>query len=169
MAMKCPGCGAPMRLEAEKACLFCDYCGTIYYPDRNADGVRILGQASPYSCPVCATPLQQGALDEHPLAYCERCRGMLVEMPVFVDLIDVMRSRRAGPAATPHAGDPRDLNRKLACPGCHRPMNTHFYAGPGNIVIDDCSRCGWNWLDYGEITRIIAAPDRSYDEATTTF
>ena len=94
---------------------------------------------------------------------------MLVEMPVFVDLIEVMRWRRAGPAATPHPADPRDLNRKLACPGCHRPMDTHFDSGPGNVVIDDCSRCGWNWLDYGEITRIIAAPDRSYDEATTTF
>jgi Zn-finger nucleic acid-binding protein len=37
-------------------------------------------------------------------------------------------------------------------------MDTHYYAGPGNIVIDDCSGCRLNWLDYGELARIIHAP-----------
>jgi len=113
--------------------------------------------------------LQDGTLDDHPLAHWARCRGMLLEMPVFVDLIEVMRSRHSGPASMPKPADPRDLNRKLTCPRRHRPMDAHFYAGPANIVIDDCSRCELNWLDNGEITRIVAAPNRSYDEATTAF
>jgi Zn-finger nucleic acid-binding protein len=37
-------------------------------------------------------------------------------------------------------------------------MDTHYYAGPGNIVIDDCSFCHLNWLDYGELQRITRAP-----------
>jgi hypothetical protein len=94
---------------------------------------------------------------------------MLVEMDVFVDLIEWLRSHRSGPAAAATAADLRDLSRKIACPQCHRPMDTHFYAGPGNIVIDDCSRCKLNWLDYGEIGRIVSAPDRTYDEATAMF
>jgi Zn-finger nucleic acid-binding protein len=42
-------------------------------------------------------------------------------------------------------------------------MDTHYYAGPGNIVIDDCGRCELNWLDAGELMTIVRAPDHSYD------
>jgi Zn-finger nucleic acid-binding protein len=41
-------------------------------------------------------------------------------------------------------------------------MATHFYEDPGNIIIDDCSRCSLNWLDYGDLMRIIRAPDHTY-------
>jgi Zn-finger nucleic acid-binding protein len=43
-------------------------------------------------------------------------------------------------------------------------MDTHYYGGPGNVVIDDCSRCFLNWLDHGELMRIVEAPDRTYGE-----
>jgi hypothetical protein len=33
-------------------------------------------------------------------------------------------------------------------------METHPYYGPGNIVVDTCSECGYLWLDHGEITRV---------------
>jgi Zn-finger nucleic acid-binding protein len=36
-------------------------------------------------------------------------------------------------------------------------MDTHFYGGPGNIIIDDCDRCSLNWLDAGELMRIALA------------
>jgi Zn-finger nucleic acid-binding protein len=38
-------------------------------------------------------------------------------------------------------------------------MDTHYYAGPGNIVIDDCPSCELNWLDAGELMTIVRAPD----------
>jgi Zn-finger nucleic acid-binding protein len=43
-------------------------------------------------------------------------------------------------------------------------METHFYTGGGNVVIDDCERCELNWLDAGELVTIARAPDHSVDE-----
>jgi Zn-finger nucleic acid-binding protein len=41
-------------------------------------------------------------------------------------------------------------------------MHTHPYAGGGNIVIDNCPVCAVNWLDHGELRRVVAAPDPQY-------
>jgi Zn-finger nucleic acid-binding protein len=41
-------------------------------------------------------------------------------------------------------------------------MDTHLYGGGGNVILDDCENCGLNWLDYGELDRIVRAPDREY-------
>jgi len=41
-------------------------------------------------------------------------------------------------------------------------MDTHYYAGPGNVIIDDCSQCFLNWLDHGELMRVVRAPDYSH-------
>lgn len=38
-------------------------------------------------------------------------------------------------------------------------MDTHFYGGPDNVVIDDCPRCSLDWLDAGQPMRIVHAPD----------
>jgi hypothetical protein len=48
-------------------------------------------------------------------------------------------------------------------------MDAHFYAGPGNIVIDDCSLCELNWLDAGELRTIAHAPDHSYSRVSETI
>jgi Zn-finger nucleic acid-binding protein len=37
-------------------------------------------------------------------------------------------------------------------------MLSHFYGGPGNIVLDTCEGCQVNWLDPGELQRIARAP-----------
>ena len=42
--------------------------------------------------------------------------------------------------------------------------NLELAEAPGNVIIDDCSRCELNWLDHGELMRIATAPDRAYDE-----
>jgi Zn-finger nucleic acid-binding protein len=55
--------------------------------------------------------------------------------------------------------DPHDLTRSVLCPHCHRAMDAHFYAGPGNVVLDSCETCDLNWLDHGELTQIIRAPE----------
>ena len=44
-------------------------------------------------------------------------------------------------------------------------MDTHFYNGPGNMIIDDCDTCELNWLDHGELMRIVRAPDYSNQRA----
>jgi Zn-finger nucleic acid-binding protein len=157
-----------MRLEADKECLACDYCGNVHFPEKNDDGVRILGEPAAERCPACAIPLMHAGLNGQRLLYCNRCRGMLIGMDVFVAMVQELRSRQDGlpgvAHGVPHAADPRDLQRKLDCPQCHHRMDTHFYGGPGNIVIDDCSPCRLNWLDHGELDRITRAPERIYGD-----
>ena len=41
-------------------------------------------------------------------------------------------------------------------------MDTHPYAGPCNVIIDTSENCELNWLDYGELQRIVRAPDGKY-------
>jgi len=161
--MNCPSCGAPMRLEAGKECLSCDYCKSIYFPEKDEEGVRVLGVPAAESCPVCGIPLMHAVIVHERIRYCTRCRGMLIRMGVFLALIQELRNGPDG-AVIAHAPDPRDLERKINCPECHQHMDTHIYGGPGNIIIDDCSRCCLNWLDHGELMRIAHAPEHLYGE-----
>jgi len=55
--------------------------------------------------------------------------------------------------------DPADLSRVLNRPHCHQRMDTHFCAGGLNAVIEPCEKCLLNWLDHGELARIIHASD----------
>jgi Zn-finger nucleic acid-binding protein len=147
-----------MRLEPDKDCLTCDYCHRLHFPEANDDGVRVLAEPSGEMCPVCALPLVHAALAGERIRYCTECRGMLIPMSTFVVLIEELRARRSG-AVIPRPPDPAGLDRDLRCPACRRPMDTHFYAGPGNVIIDACSPCCLNWLDHGELKRIVLAPD----------
>lgn len=164
--MNCPSCGAPIRLAGDQDCLTCDYCKSIYYPEANAEGVRILGAAGDgEKCPVCDIPLVLALLARQRIRYCSHCYGMLIPMGQFMVLIDQLRiSHYSGVA--PHNADARELDRRINCPQCHHPMDTHYYGGPGNIVIDDCSPCELNWLDHGELMRIVQSPDRAYADPT---
>ncbi len=159
--MTCPSCGAPMRLTEDDDSLCCEYCRSLFTPEKNEDGIRLLGEVAPLACPVCGVPLQQAVLAGRRIMSCTRCQGTLVPMDDFVALLDDLRSQRPGSGSIQPAADPRDLQRRLDCPKCHQPMDTHFYEGPGNIVIDDCSRCFLNWLDKDELKRIIRAPGRA--------
>jgi Zn-finger nucleic acid-binding protein len=38
-------------------------------------------------------------------------------------------------------------------------MEHHPYGGGGNVFLDTCESCSVNWLDRGELQRIVAAPD----------
>jgi len=29
-------------------------------------------------------------------------------------------------------------------------MDTHFYSGAGNVIIESCDACELNWLDHGK-------------------
>ncbi|HVX65858.1 MAG TPA: zf-TFIIB domain-containing protein [Bryobacteraceae bacterium] len=157
--MNCPSCGAPLRLEDGLDHLVCAFCGRLHFPEKNEDGVRVLPETSALLCPVCSVPLVHAALAGQRLLYCERCRGMLLAMAVFVDLMEELRARREPSTAIPPAARPAEVRRRAFCPECRRAMDTHYYAGPGNIVIDSCSPCHLNWLDHDELRRVIAAPD----------
>jgi Zn-finger nucleic acid-binding protein len=144
-----------MRLTPGQASLVCDYCKGIYFPDPDDSGVRILDLAEGVSCPICAIPLMNAVLLGLGIRYCQRCRGTLVAMGRLEALIDALRSAKNTGAALP-ASDRAELTRKIRCPQCQRPMETHFYYGGGNVVIDDCENCSLDWLDYGELKRIAA-------------
>lgn len=159
--MNCPSCGAPMHLEADKEFLRCNFCKNIFFPEKNDDGVRVLPKLSELACPVCEVPLVHAALEGWRMLYCSKCRGMLVSMDVFVELILDLHSHSDGSGAIPPPPDPKELLRHTNCPKCHQQMNTHYYAGPGNVIIDDCETCHLNWLDYGELRRIVKARDET--------
>src|SRR5262249_36566194 len=130
-------------------------------PESNFEGVRVL-QVSDSNCPGCRVLLKQARLLEHSLLYCDQCQGMLIPMKNFVRLTEDLRASRSGPPYSGRPPDLSDLERKTDCPLCGSQMDTHLYAGPGNVVIDTCETCAVHWLDRSELRRIALAPDHHY-------
>lgn len=159
--MNCLNCGAPMRVRDGDECFACDYCKSLHFPEKNRDGVALLGEKSSLVCPVCAAELENALIDRRRILYCNRCCGCLIPMAMFVSLLEDLRAQLGGASEIPHCPDPEQLKRKLQCPQCGQPMETHYYGGPGNVILDDCPRCELNWLDNGELTRLAHAPDHS--------
>ena len=153
-----------MTLKESQDFLVCDYCGTMHFPDPNADGIRVLEQESPLACPICVQPLIHAAAGGERILYCGRCHGILVSMDVFLAVIQDLRSRHEANGTVFQPPDWRDLDRRIKCPQCGQTMDTHAYGGPGNVIIDDCETCSLNWLDYGELQRIVRAPDHNYED-----
>ena len=139
--------------------LKCDYCGSVVVPDRDTSGVRVLDEVPGQLCPVCNLALLNAALGRSPLLYCTQCHGMLVAMMEFESLVDAARTASAPIPALP--ADVRELDRRINCPHCHKPMEAHFYVGGGNVVMDTCEPCCLHWLDHDELARIAQAnPDQ---------
>ncbi|HLJ47753.1 MAG TPA: zf-TFIIB domain-containing protein [Bryobacteraceae bacterium] len=147
-----------MRWDPDKACLTCSYCDSVYVPEPNDEGVRVFGP-SKRSCPLCREPLSQAAINRYPLEYCERCRGMLIDMEEFLAVVEDLRLSRGVSNVQYPPPNRADLNRRISCPGCGQTMDAHPYGGPGNIVIDSCENCSLNWLDHNELHRVAVAPD----------
>jgi Zn-finger nucleic acid-binding protein len=146
-----------MRLAGGLTSLRCDYCHSLYYSAADDEGVRYLDELQEFLCPVCAVPLWNATLANLPMRACKKCRGMLVAMGSFEGLIAQMRTTHPG-AELSVADDGSDLSRRLECPQCHHPMETHFYYGGGHVVMEDCERCELNWLDGGALMRIVHVP-----------
>jgi Zn-finger nucleic acid-binding protein len=151
-----------MRLEADKECLVCDYCGTVHFPEANPDGVRVLEEPSPLHCPICDIALVHASVARQRMLYCGRCHGMLVGMDNFVAMVHNVRARHEISGEPSHQPDWTEMDRRIKCPQCSEQMDTHPYGGGGNVIIEDCEHCSLNWLDYGELERIVQAPDREY-------
>ena len=150
-----------MRLDREAGLLVCDHCGSHKEAPAISEHLELLSETSSL-CPLCSTPLSSGRLEGHPLLCCPRCYGVLIHMNRFATVIDAVRAleSRSIRIALPPRQTPGD--RILLCPTCGQPMLSHFYAGPGNTVIDSCERCQVNWLDPGELRRIAVAPYSPY-------
>ena len=145
-----------MQTERGSGVLACGHCGSSEQLAGIAALIDVAG-VSDTKCPACQTPLASGRLDGHALLFCQRCEGLLVEMENFVSVINAARAReQQSELIPPRRQAPGD--RSITCPSCQRPMLSHFYGGPGNLVIDTCERCHLNWLDPGELRRIARAP-----------
>ena len=159
--MNCGNCGAPMQLIPNREYFYCQYCGSFHFPPGTGEGVKILDSSPhPLECPICIEPLYRASIQRYPAMHCKKCRGSLMEQFMFGEVVQYLRSRAQGPTDPPRKLDPEELKRQVLCPYCLRSMETHPYAGPGNIVIDTCANCYVIWLDYGEINSIINAPGR---------
>ncbi len=158
--MNCHHCGAPMTLYADRGYAFCEHCGSFHFPEPTGEGIRALGEArDDLHCPLCHEPLLVAALDDrYPAYYCQACRGLLLVRASFRGVVQLRRSRAAGPGVAPRPLDRTELARQVSCPACGRTMGTHPYLGPGNVVIDTCSTCDLIWLDHGELSEMIEAP-----------
>jgi Zn-finger nucleic acid-binding protein len=154
-----------MHLKPDEDSYRCDYCHAVYLPEKGDDGVRVLGDATTEACSICNVPLVNAAIAKVRILYCPQCHGMLIPMAALPPLVDELKSAQSGGAAPQPSADTSDLDRKINCPQCHHRMDTHLYAGPGNVVIDSCEDCSLIWLDRGELMHIVHAPDERDTEA----
>jgi Zn-finger nucleic acid-binding protein len=152
-----------MELIATRGYFFCRYCGSFHFPETaGTDGIRILGDSqSPQTCVACSKPLTPAVLDEtHPVQYCRNCRGVLIARRGFAAVVEKRRAWATQPPGPPVRLNRSELNRKVMCPSCKKPMATHPYYGPGNVIIDTCEKCEVVWLDFGELKQIVDAPGK---------
>lgn len=156
--MTCENCGAPARLSRDQGLMICDYCGSQTAPPTDEEGVVVMDPTK-HNCPICQIPLANASIDSHDLLYCERCHGMLLDMEELVPLLEILREHRYWSRSS---RNPRDVDagRVLQCPLCKSAMDRHLYGGGGNMDVDSCESCGMLWLDRGELSRMVAAPDR---------
>jgi Zn-finger nucleic acid-binding protein len=168
--VNCPSCGAPIALTPDTQGYKCDYCHAVFYPGEEDDSALVSADPADPSlaCPVCSLLLVKAAIAKIPVLFCNQCHGLLLPMQVLRPLIDELRTGN-GAQAVQTPPDRGDLKRTLRCPKCNRRMDTHFYAGPGNVIVDSCDQCSLLWLDRGELTRIAHAPDEDSAEASERF
>jgi Zn-finger nucleic acid-binding protein len=143
-----------MQLKADMESFKCAFCQSVYFPEKNDDGVRVLDEPADEDCPLCKLPLTHAVLANLRIVYCSGCHGMLIPMQALEALVEQLRPTQ-GAGAAPVAPDTEDLHRAVNCPQCHHPMDAHFYAGGGNVVIDSCEDCSVIWLDRGKLMHIV--------------
>jgi len=166
MHARCENCGAPMDLVPHRDYFTCRYCGSFAFPERSEDGVMVLGGDGDVPCPLCHETMTTASVADVRVLHCVTCRGVLTRQKAFSKIVTFMRARATGEPDAVQPVERKELERKVACPICGRPMDTHPYYGPGNVVIDNCPGCEIVWLDYGELAAIRNAPGRDRGRAT---
>jgi Zn-finger nucleic acid-binding protein len=149
-----------MKVEEGRNFFHCDYCGNYEFPDPNQDGVVLLDEISPYSCPICLKPLVKASIEEVGIFSCPICRGNLIEQSKMLSILrQAPDLERAGEE---HHSSRDELQRRVTCPECQAGMDTYQYGGPGNVIIQGCIHCELVWLDFGEIAKILRSYARIY-------
>lgn len=151
----CRQCGGTLAGVPGRDYLQCQYCLSLAFltdDPLTVDRIIPLDSQVASCCPGGHGPLRKGLLDDRPALYCGSCFGVLLPNDAFGTLIGHRRARRGSVEyEDPRPIDPRQYERRLFCPNCSSRMEVHPYYGPGNIVIDSCSRCLLIWLDHGEL------------------
>ncbi len=163
--MNCKQCGAPLSVEEGHAFFHCQYCGSYEFPNPDQDGVALLDEISPYTCPLCEQPLVSAAVHQVQILSCPHCRGNLISQS---KMLPILRESQPSKPTHPEPFQPQDkmeLTRAVLCPSCKQAMAVYPYGGPGNIIIQGCERCQWIWLDFGELSRIVQAYWEMYDQS----
>jgi Zn-finger nucleic acid-binding protein len=161
--VQCQSCGAPMALIESRRFFRCGHCGTFHFPETvEADGIRIVGHpADAPDCPLCKTPMAHALVDnDDPIDFCAKCRGILLPRATFGRVVNKRRAWATSPPAEPVPLEHQQLRRTLSCPRCAGHFETYPHAGPGNVVIDNCTKCDMIWLDFGEMRQIVDAPGK---------
>ena len=121
--------------------------------------VSFTSKTVPFWCPICfEQELEVGQLNGTQVCACEQCRGFLIDSQSFASLVRNGRRGFQGADDQPKPMNVEELASTIACPTCQQTMYTHPYHGPGNVVINSCNTCQLNWLDAGELAKIIRAP-----------
>lgn len=154
-----------MRLIPGRNYFYCPYCGSFAFPEPSEDGVVVLGETGDVECPVCSTTLSTASVADVRVLHCTSCQGVLAKQEAFSAIVKFMRAQASGDPDPVRPVNQEELERNIACPYCGQTMATHPYYGPGNVVIDNCERCGVIWLDYGELAAIRDAPGRDRGRA----
>ncbi len=162
--MNCPNCGAPLKVVTERDYFVCEYCYSFVFPEENLDHVRVLDETVDYSCPICKIPLTVSSIKGNRVLSCTNCRGLLLRQYAFMMMTQFLREQPELLNSPFRPINPEELLRKIKCPSCSQPMDTHPYYGPGSVVIDVCIGCHLIWLDYGEFHKIVSAPVRDHHE-----
>ena len=152
--MNCTACGGPLKPSPNDDSVVCEYCHSIYFPQKNEDGVAVLGESKDEPCPVCQVALMEATLERAEIRYCARCRGMLIPMESFTPLIDALREKNPARVDIPPL-DPAEMSRKITCPHCHKAMIVDLYPAATNVVLGSCEACALNWVDHGKMARIV--------------
>jgi len=168
--VSCQQCGGTVAPVSGRDYLQCQYCLSLTFLNQNpmaVDRITPLQGEVSSACPFCRDQtLQMGQLDNHRVLYCGQCYGVLVQNADFGHLIRDRRARRNTPEYEDvRPIDARQYERRMNCPNCHERMEVHPYYGPGNIVIDSCSRCLLVWLDHGELACVERAPGSAHGKS----
>jgi len=173
-SLRCPGCGAPVPLDAPQcpycqaqlatvacaACFamvplsasHCPACGAAMAP-------RVPAVAEGSSCPACGKPLAASQVGDLETRACLACGGLWLDRTVFEQLGTSRERQGAVLGALPAPPVPPvaalEPVQYRPCPACGQRMNRVNYARRSGVVLDVCKAHGL-WFDRDELRRLLA-------------
>lgn len=107
-------------------------------------------KAKPLNCPICSDQL----IDGGPFLECPNGHGLLMSGKSLAGIRQYTLSQISSMISVP-SKNPDSRPAKLTCPYCSSEMKTSQFQTL-DITLDLCNKCGYRWLDTGELEHIIA-------------